>query len=122
MALQDLTPQLRTRLSRVERTVGWFVALATIILIAGLGCYIYVTAMSRGWFVTKINYATALNDAAGIKRGDPIKLMGFDVGEITQFNLNSPDKKNGITIFFSIKEPFYDYIWYDSRVRVVSDF
>jgi hypothetical protein len=122
MALQDLTPQLRTRLSRVERTVGWFVALATIILIAGLACYIYVTARSRGWFVTKINYATALNDAAGIKPGDPVKLMGFDVGVITQFNLNSPEKKNGITIFFSIKEPFYDYIWYDSRVRVVSDF
>jgi ABC-2 type transport system permease protein len=29
MAVQDLTPQLRTRLGRVERVVGWFVILAT---------------------------------------------------------------------------------------------
>ena len=29
MPIQDLTPQLRTRLSRVERAVGWFVIIAT---------------------------------------------------------------------------------------------
>lgn len=34
MAVQDLTPQLRTRLSRVERAVGWFVILATLLLLA----------------------------------------------------------------------------------------
>ena len=32
MGLQDLTPQLRTRLSRMERAVGWFVVLATALL------------------------------------------------------------------------------------------
>ena len=32
MALNDLTPQLRTRLSRVERAVGWFVLLALALL------------------------------------------------------------------------------------------
>ena len=36
MALQDLTPQLRTRLSRMERAVGWFVALAVLLLVFGL--------------------------------------------------------------------------------------
>ena len=35
MALQDLTPQLRTRLSRMERAVGWFVFLATVLLLVG---------------------------------------------------------------------------------------
>ena len=35
MALQDLTPQLRTRLSRMERAVGWFVALAMALLAFG---------------------------------------------------------------------------------------
>jgi hypothetical protein len=121
MPLQDLTPQLRTRLNRVERVVGWFVALATIILVAGLACYIYVTAQSRGWFVTKINYATGLNDAAGFKVGDPVKLMGLPVGEITQIVLRSPEMSHGLTIFFSVREPFYTYIWYDSKVRVMSD-
>ena len=31
MALQDLTPQLRTRLNRMERAVGWFVLLGLIL-------------------------------------------------------------------------------------------
>ena len=43
------------------------------------------------------------------------------MGEITQFNLNSPERARGIRVFFSIREPYYNYIWYDSRVRVVSD-
>jgi ABC-type transporter Mla subunit MlaD len=121
MPLQDLTPELRTRLSRVERMVGWFVILATLVLLAGFAFYLYATAQKKGWFVTKINYATALNDFTGFKVGDPVKLMGFDVGEITQFNLNSPELTHGITIFFSIREPYYSYIWYDSHVRVMSD-
>jgi hypothetical protein len=100
MPLQDLTPELRTRLSRVERRVGWFVILATGILLVGFAYYFYATAQSRGWFVTKINYATALNDAAGFKVGNLVKLMGFDVGEITQINLNSPELSHGLTIFF----------------------
>src|SRR5580765_7357512 len=35
--VQDLTPQLRTRLSRVERAVGIFVSVATLLLLAGFG-------------------------------------------------------------------------------------
>ena len=49
MALQDLTPQLRTRLSRVERAVGWFVFLATLLLLFGFGYYLKHTAERRGW-------------------------------------------------------------------------
>jgi len=121
MALQDLTPELRTRLNRIERTVGWFVLLATLILLAGFAYYLYATAQRRGWFVTKLNYATALNDAGGIKPGDPVKLMGLDVGEITGSSLIPPEKKAGLLIFFSIRAPYYNYIWYDSRVRVVDN-
>jgi hypothetical protein len=53
MALQDLTPQLRTRLSRMERAVGWFVFLATALLLFGFGYYIYNVAESKGWFKIK---------------------------------------------------------------------
>jgi hypothetical protein len=48
MALQDLTPQLRTRLSRMERAVGWFVVLATALLFFGFGYYVYETANRKG--------------------------------------------------------------------------
>ena len=56
MPLQDLTPQLRTRLNRMERAVGWFIMLATLLLLFGFGYYIYNTAESRGWFKIKAQY------------------------------------------------------------------
>ena len=122
MPLQDLTPQLRTRLSRIEKNVGWFVTFAVVILLAGLAFYLYAAAKTRGWFVTKLNYATGLNDASGFNLGDPIRLMGFNVGEITKIELNPPEAQRGATIFFSIRDPYYGYIWWDSTVQVGSDF
>jgi len=122
MPLQDLTPELRTRLRRVERTVGWFVTLAAVILFVGFAYYIYATAKARGWFVTKLNYATGLDSAAGLSVSDPVTLMGFNVGEITDIKPNDPAKEHGVTIFFRIKDPYWGYIWYDSRVLVNSDF
>lgn len=122
MPLQDLTPELRTRLRHVEKTVGWFVMLAAIILVVGFGYYLYATAQARGWFVTKLNYATGLNTAAGLHPGDPISLMGFPVGEITGVEANDPSKAYGVIIFFQIRTPYWGYVWYDSKVRVNSDF
>ena len=83
MALQDLTPQLRTRLSRMERAVGWFVVLATLVLATGFFYYLYHTAKRKGWFLTKAPYYTYTDSAAGLKVGDPVKLLGFDAGRIT---------------------------------------
>ena len=122
MPLQDLTPELRTRLSAVERTVGWFVLLASIVLVGGFAFYLYKSAQDKGWFITKINYATSLNDASGLTVGDPIRMMGFNIGQITRIELNDPLAKNGVTVFFWIKEPYPGYIWLDSRVRENQDF
>jgi hypothetical protein len=122
MALQDLTPQLRTRLDRVERAVGVFVTLATLILLTGFVYYVYHTAKARGWFVTKIPYQTSLNNAAGLKPGDSVKLMGFNVGEITKIEANDPSASYGVTVNFEIKSPYYGYLWSDSKVRVSADF
>ena len=118
MPLQDLTPQLRTRLSRVERTVGWFVFLATALLVFGFCFYIYKTAERKGWFLTKVKYVTSLNNASGLKEGDPVQLMGFNVGEITKVEANAPYDPYGVTIFFQIKSPYYGYLWSDSKAKV----
>ena len=118
MPLQDLTPELRTRLSKVEQAVGWFVMLATIVLLSGFIFYLYRSAKSKGWFIRKVNYATSLNNAAGLAVDDPITLMGFDIGKITGIELNEPLKKNGVTVFYWIKEPYPGYIWLDSRLQL----
>src|ERR1041385_2488197 len=122
MALQDLTPQLRTRLSRMERAVGWFVILATGLLLFGFGYYVYHTAARKGWFTPKFRYRAGVNSSAGLKPGDPVKLMGGPVGEITEIIPNAPDEYYGLTIKFVVLKPHYGYVWDDSKVKVQSDF
>src|ERR1017187_1052332 len=121
MALQDLTPQLRTRLSRMERAVGWFVILATALLLFGFGYYLYNVAEHKGWFLKKITYQTCVSSGAGLKVGDPVKLMGFEVGDITAVIPNDPHAYYNITIHFRVKVNEYNYqgyIWSDSKVKV----
>ena len=121
MPLQDLTPQLRTRLNRMERAVGLFVGAAALLLVSGFAYYLYHTAVRKGWFVTKVTYFTYVNNASGLKIGDSVKLMGFAAGEITQILPETPDSEFNVYIEFDVKAPNYGYIWYnDSRVKVTA--
>ena len=120
MAVQDLTPQLRTRLGRLERLVGLFVTVATVLLLAGLAYYIYNVAQRKGWFLTKAPYFTYLHSGAGLKVGDTVKLMGFDAGEITQITAEDPGKPYDVYVEFIMKSPFYGYVWTDSQVKTKS--
>jgi len=123
MALQDLTPQLRTRLNRMERAVGWFVLAAAVMLLVGFIYYLRNTAQRKGWFLQKITYQTCVSSGAGLKIGDPVKLMGFEVGDITAIVPNDPYSYYNITIYFRVKLDKYNYpgyIWSDSKVKVNS--
>ena len=122
MALQDLTPQLRTRLSRMERAVGWFVMLAVVLLASGFVYYVYHTAESKGWFVTKAPYYTYTDRATGLKVGDPVMLMGLAVGQITRMEPMPPREFNrNIYVEFEIKHPYYGYLWTKgSRAKVTT--
>jgi ABC-type transporter Mla subunit MlaD len=120
MPLQDLTPELRTRLSRVERVVGVFVLLATLLLLAGFAYYLRHTAAAKGWFTPKVAYYTYLRNANGLKAGDPVKLMGFAVGEITRVEAMPPFDQYDVYIEFQIKSPYYGYLWSDSKVKVAA--
>jgi ABC-type transporter Mla subunit MlaD len=121
MALQDLTPQLRTRLNRMERAVGWFVLVAAVLLLAGFGYYLHNTAKRKGWFLQKITYQTCVSSGVGLKIGDPVKLMGFEVGEISAIIPNEPGAYFNITVQFRVKVNEYNYpgyIWSDSKAKV----
>jgi ABC-type transporter Mla subunit MlaD len=130
MALQDLTPQLRTRLNRMERAVGWFVFLATALLLFGFGYYIYQKAEQKGWFLTKAKFLTYVHDASGLNIGDPVMLMGFQVGQITSIAAMPPRTPHDIRIEFEINQvnqggqPYFSYIWSEgSQVKInASDF
>jgi ABC-type transporter Mla subunit MlaD len=120
MALQDLTPQLRTRLSRLERVVGIFVILATLLLFAGLAYYVYSTAQRKGWFRQKLPYFTFVRNGTGLKVGDPIRLMGFTAGWIVEVEPMPPyqDQFGDVFVRFVVLEPYYGYVWEDSVARV----
>ena len=122
MALQDLTPQLRTRLSRMERLVGWFVALAMALLTFGFAYYVYHTAERKGWFLTKASYYTYTDRATGLKVGDPVMLMGLAVGQITRMEPMPPEEfYHNIYVEFEIKDPYYGYLWTQgSRAKVTT--
>lgn len=129
MALQDLTPQLRTRLSRMERIVGWFVLLATALLLFGFGYFLYNKAQSKGWFFVQARFYTYIDSAAGLKVGDPVVLMGFQVGQITDIAAMPPRTGHNVMIAFEInklnqsQQPYFGYIWSQgSMVKSASDF
>jgi hypothetical protein len=123
MSLQDLTPQLRTRLNKVERAVGWFVFLASALLVFGFGYYIYHTAERKGWFKTKAQFVTYVQSSAGLKVGDPIYLMGFQVGNITLVHPRPPGDVRHVEVKFEVLEPYFRYIWSrGSYVKVNSGF
>src|ERR1700749_2008498 len=102
MPLQDLTPQLRTRLNRMERLVGWFVFLATVLLLLGFGDYLYHAAERKGWFLVKARFFTYVNNATGLNVGDPVVLMGFQVGQVMGISAMPPRTKHNVRIDFEI--------------------
>jgi ABC-type transporter Mla subunit MlaD len=119
MAIQDLTPQLRTRLRRVEKIVGFFVIFAALVLVAGFAYYLYHAAQRKGWFIPKSPYFTFVRSADGLKVGDPITLMGFTVGDIKVIELQSPGE-HLVFVDMEIRRPYYGYIWTDSKVRIAA--
>lgn len=120
MPLQDLTPQLRTRLTKMERSVGWFVFLATVLLLFGFGDYLYHAAETKGLFNEKAKFYTYANSAANINVSDPVYLMGFRVGTVTAIAALPPRTPHNVRIDFVIDQvnrsnkrpvPYFGYVW-----------
>lgn len=120
MPLQDLTPQLRTRLRRVEKIVGLFVAVATLLLLTGFAYYLYHTADRKGWFIEKCPYHTYVQSGEGLEVGGPVILMGFSVGEITSIEAQPPGSYYRVFVGFEVKRPYYGYIWSNSVVKIAA--
>jgi len=120
MALQDLTPQLRTRLSRMERAVGWFVLVAILLLGFGFVYYVYNTAERKGWLLVKAPFFCFVDSAAGLKPGDPVMLMGSPAGSITRVTpMPAEQFEYNIYVEFVLQAENIGYIWTEgSRTRV----
>jgi len=103
----------------MERVVGWFVILAMLLLGFGFAYYVYTTAERKGWFKTKAPFFTFTERATGLKVGDPVQLMGFDVGQITVIDAQPPRTPYNVYVEFEIKAPYYGYLWTEgSRAKI----
>jgi hypothetical protein len=111
MALQDLTPQLRTRLSRMERAVGWFVFLATALLLFGFGYYIYHTAERKGWFKIKAPFFTLCPKLGRPERRRPGRDDGFSSRRNHALSAMPPRDRTTSKLNFEIRDPIFRYIW-----------
>lgn len=100
--------------------VGVFVLLATLLLIGGLAYYIWHTAQRKGWFLLRLPYYTQLDAAAGLNVGDPVKLMGFNAGQITFITALPPFSGKNVYVEFTVQDPYIGYMWTDSYVRLSS--
>jgi len=120
MALHDLTPQLRTRLSRMERAVGWFVFLAVLLLLAGLGFYIRQQAINRGWGEIQAKFHTFVQSSGGLKEGDKIVMMGFEVGNITLVQVMPPGDPHNVRVEFQIRDPYFRYVEREGSVVIIN--
>ena len=123
MPLQDLTPQLRTRLNRMEKTMGWFILAALALMVLGFGYFLYRAAEQRGWFEIKAPFFTYADSGEGLAVGDPVRLMGFSIGRITEIAPMPPRGKgsdHNVVIKFLVVGTNYSYIWTgNSRARFV---
>jgi hypothetical protein len=126
MALQDLTPHLRTRLRKVEWFVVLFLGGTFVLMLASLTWFIKKTGDARGWWVTEVPYYTYLPNASGIKAGSPVQMMGFKVGQVTKVdpvplaelrNWNYYGA-NPVFVAFVVREPYPGYITSDSRLKL----
>jgi len=123
MALQDLTPQLRTRLRKVEWVVVLFLAGAVVVALVGLGFFIKTTGDKRGWWVKQVPYYTYLRDGSSVKVGTPVKMLGFTIGEVVQIDTAPDDswhRSEGFNVFvrFLVRDPYQGYIFTDSKLKV----
>jgi len=121
MATQDLTPQIRTRLNRMERFVGLFVLLAAVLMVVGFCYYLYNQAQRRGWFEVRAHYFTYADSGEGIVAGDTVKLMGFEVGHITRvfaMPARGTNAMHNVEIDFEVVGENYKYIWTNSTATL----
>jgi ABC-type transporter Mla subunit MlaD len=95
----------------MERAVGWFVFLATALLLFGFGYYIYHTAERKGWFKIKAPFHTYVRSSAGLNVGDPVYMMGFPVGQITLIRAMPPRDPHNVRIEFEVVDDYFRYLW-----------
>jgi phospholipid/cholesterol/gamma-HCH transport system substrate-binding protein len=91
--------------ARREIRVGVFVLIGALMVVVALFTLTDVTAMRNRYMVT-----TVVPDASGIRRGDPVQMLGVNVGRVRGFDISA----NGVAVRLELQKEYP--IPADSRV------
>ena len=93
-----------------ELWVGLFVVLGSLTTL-----YLLFTLTDAAMFRGRYIVSSTLKDATGVRKGDPVQMLGVGIGRVQKFMIHGA----GVTIYLEI-EGEYDTIPIDSRVELVS--
>jgi hypothetical protein len=99
------------------RTLARYCAAGLAVLMVAAGV-LYGIGRRQGWFSLSLPYCTWLESSEGLVVGDPVLLDGKPVGRITTIELAPPFEAFKVFVGLTVQEPYFDYIWSDSKVKV----
>lgn len=105
---------MRFKIRFASQIVGLFV-LGGIVALVGV---LILLGVNQRWFSKNYHFYTYFSEAHGIKPGMGIQFKGFAIGKVTDITL---DEDNRVKVFFYIEDRFYDKVYEDSVLAVVSN-
>lgn len=106
---EDLRAMAPMRTPRREAQVGLFVIVGVLSVLVAL-----FALTDPGMFRGRYHATTMIEDAGGIRRGDPVRLKGVNIGRIRDFQI----EEHGVRVEMELQRKYP--IPEDSRVTVVS--
>lgn len=106
---------MKIKFNKFERVAGFFV-LST--LVGGFSMLVGV-AIKQGWFETKVQFTTTLQNADGVHIGTAVQMAGLRAGSVTSVDLRS---NSVVRVSFEIAEKYHSLIREDSVIRTIRPF
>jgi phospholipid/cholesterol/gamma-HCH transport system substrate-binding protein len=109
LSQEDVRAMAPMRAPRREVHVGLFVVLGLLALLTSL-----FALTDPGTFRGRYHIYTVVHDAGGIRKGDPVRLKGVNIGRIRDFEIQS----NGVKVAMELEKEFN--VPADSRISIIS--
>jgi len=105
---------------RKARVVALVLGLPVVLVVVGLVSQTMQFARRNGWGLIRAPFAVELRSAEGIKRGDLVRFMGFDAGEVVRLVAPSTRNRMMVEVHFTVWEPWFRQVGDDAVVTVKS--
>jgi phospholipid/cholesterol/gamma-HCH transport system substrate-binding protein len=106
---EDLRTMAPIRQPRREVSVGLFVVIGILAVLVAL-----FALTDPGTFRGRYHVTTIVQDAGGIRKGDPVQLKGVNIGRIRDFTIT----RNGVRVSMELEAEYP--VPADSRISIVS--